>query len=233
MKIRILASLFLLACALTGPHAIAETIAVIGTGNVGGALGPAFAAQGHTIVYGSREPGREDVMELVRRTGNGASARQPTQAVIDADIVVLAVPGTAALSIVNGLGDLSGKIILDPTNVISRDAGFPMHGLNGENSNAELIQAAQPDARVVKAFNTLNFMQMVDPESAGGPISIPLAGASAQAKAIIADLVEGMGLHAADVGPLAYSRVLEQMLAMWAYSVRSDNAYNFYLQPMP
>ena len=49
--------------------AAAETIAVIGTGNVGGALGPEFAALGHTIVYGSREPERDDVVALVERTG--------------------------------------------------------------------------------------------------------------------------------------------------------------------
>ncbi len=233
MKIRMLSSLCLLAGAMISGQALAETIAVIGTGNVGGALGPEFAAQGHTIIYGSREPGRADVMELVRRTGNGASAEQPAQAVVDADIVVLAVPGTAAVGIARGLGDLSGKIILDPTNIISRADGYPVHGLDGHDSNAVLIQEAQPGASVVKAFNTLNFMQMVDPESAGGPISIPLAGDDAQAKAVIAELVEGMGLHAADVGPLAYAHVLEEMLAMWAWSIRSDNAYNYYFQPMP
>lgn len=233
MRIKMLSSLCLLASSFVGAQAAAETIAVIGTGNVGGALGPEFAAQGHTIVYGSREPARADVVELVRRTGNGASAAQPTAAVVNADIVVLAVPGTAAVNIVRGLGDLSDKIILDPTNVISRDRGFPMHGIEGDGSNAELIQAAQPDAFVVKAFNTLNFRQMVDPESAGGPITIPLAGDNTQAKAAIAELVEGMGLHAQDVGPLAYAEVLEGMLAMWAWSIGSDHAYNYYLQPMP
>ncbi|MGD2167478.1 MAG: hypothetical protein PVF63_05175, partial [Gammaproteobacteria bacterium] len=84
-----------------------------------------------------------------------------------------------------------------------------------------------------KAFNTLNYRQMVDPETAGGPISIPLAGNDAAAKAVIAELADGMGLHAVDVGPLAYARVLEEMLVMWAYSIGSDNAYNYYLQPMP
>jgi hypothetical protein len=214
-------------------QAAAETIAIIGTGNVGGALGPEFAAQGHTIVYGSREPRRADVLELVRRTGNGASAAMPAAAVRNADIVVLAVPGTAAVEIARGLGDLSGKILLDPTNVVSRAGDYPMYGIEGNGSNAQMIQGVHPDARVVKAFNTLNYRQMVDPETAGGPISIPLAGNDAAAKAVIAELADGMGLHAVDVGPLAYARVLEEMLVMWAYSIGSDNAYNYYLQPMP
>jgi len=212
--------------------ASAETIAVIGTGNVGGALGPEFAALGHTIVYGSREPSREDVAALVRRTGHGATARQPADAVAGADIVVLAVPGAAAESVVRTLGNLSGKIILDPTNRVARGGDHMMHDVPGKGSNAALIQAAAPGARVVKAFNTLNFRQMVDPETAGGPITIPLAGDDAEAKAVIAGLVEGMGLHPHDIGPLDYAHVLEEMLVIWAASLQTA-PFNYYFQPMP
>lgn len=74
----------------------ADTIAIIGTGNVGGALGPEFAAQGHTIVYGSRDPQSSNVAELVIQTGNGASATTQAEAAAQADIVVLAVPGMLA-----------------------------------------------------------------------------------------------------------------------------------------
>lgn len=233
MRNKALSLICVLLSSLLSMPADAETIAVIGTGNVGGALGPEFAAQGHTIIYGSREPQRTDVAELVRRTGNDASAAQPAVAVRNADIVVLAVPGTAAVDIARSLGNLSGKIVLDPTNVVSRAGDYPMYGVEGNSSNAQMIQDVHPGARVVKAFNTLNYRQMVDPETAGGPISIPLAGNDDQAKAVIAELVEGMGLNAVDVGPLAYARVLEEMLVMWAYSIGSDNAYNYHLQPMP
>ena len=213
--------------------AAAETIAVIGTGNVGGALGPEFAALGHTIVYGSREPGRDDVVALVERTGNGASATTPNEAVAGADMVVLAVPGAAAEEIALSLGDLSGKIILDPTNRVGRGGDYPMHDVEGKGSNAALIQAAAPDAHVVKAFNTLNYRQMVDPETSGGLLTIPLAGDDAEAKAFVATLVEGMGLHAMDVGPLAYAHVLEGMLIIWANARGMGTPYNYYLRPQP
>ena len=229
--LRRFAALMLLA--LLGSQASAETIAMIGTGNVGAALGPEFAALGHTIVYGSREPARDDVVALVERTGNGARATTSREAVARADIVVLAVPGAAAEGIARGLGDLSGKIILDPTNRVGRGGDYLTHDVPGKGSNAGLIQAAQPGARVVKAFNTLNWQQMVDPESAGGPITIPLAGDDAAAKAVIAELVEGMGLHALDVGPLAYAHILEEMLVMWGNARGQGNAYNYYLRPMP
>jgi hypothetical protein len=211
--------------------ASAATIAVIGTGNVGGGLGPEFAAQGHTIVYGHREPNREDVRALVARTP-GASVAQPAEAVAGADMVVLAVPGTSAVEIAESLGDLSGKIIIDPTNVVSRDGGRMSHGVPGKGSNAAMIQEAAPDAFVVKAFNTLNWQQMVNPETAGGPITIMLAGDNAEAKAAVAELVVGMGLEAVDVGGLEYAHVLEEMLVMWANSLGSQ-PFNYYLRPMP
>jgi hypothetical protein len=195
----------------------ADTIAVIGTGDVAGALGPEFAAQGHTIVYGSREPSREEVRALVERTGNTASATTPAESVAGADIVVMAVPGTAVEAVTNGLGDLSGKIIIDPTNAIDR-SGDGYLELVYDTSTAEIIQGAAPRAHVVKAFNTLNWRTMVDPDSAGGPVSIPLVGDNAEAKARVAELVEGMGLEAIDIGPLRYARHVEGMLLVWIHN---------------
>src|SRR5512134_705415 len=129
--------------------ALAAKIAVIGTGNVGSALGPEFAALGHTIVYGSRTPTEKDVQDLVAKTGRGATATTQAEAVKGADIVVLAVPGNLAVDITKSLGDLSGKIILDPTNRVNRNSpdGYANHDVPG-GSNAELIQAAAPGAKV-------------------------------------------------------------------------------------
>jgi NADPH-dependent F420 reductase len=196
-----------------GAPAVADTIAVIGTGDVGGALGPAFAAQGHTIIYGSRDPDRGKVKDLVERTGELASATTPAAAASQADIVVLAVPGLMVEEITESLGDLSGKIIIDPTNPLERRMNRLEHAV--ETSNAEIIQAAAPDAYVVKAFNTLNWKTMVDPDSAGGPVSIPLVGDNGRAKKKVAELVSGMGLEPIDVGPLRDARWVEGMLILW------------------
>lgn len=233
MKGKVFTLICVLSAILLSVHASAATIAVIGTGDVASALGPEFAAQGHTIIYGSREPQRADVVELVQRTGSDASAAQPARAVENAEIVVLAVPGLAAVEIARGLGNLAGKIILDPTNVIDAAGEALRHGVSGKSSNAEMIQAVQPRANVIKAFNTVNWRVMVNPEIAGGPVTIPLAGDDNRAKAIVAELVEGMGLHAVDVGPLEYAHTLEEMLMMWINAIGTDNAYNFYLRPTP
>jgi predicted dinucleotide-binding enzyme len=223
-----------LALVAVGTTASAAKIAVIGSGNVATALGPGFAAQGHTIVYGSRNPSEQKVKDLVAKTGHGATAASQADAVKGADIIVLAVPGTAAEQVVKSLGDLSGKIILDPTNRVDRGTsdGYANYGL-ATGSNAELIQAAQPKAKVVKAFNTLNVKQMVDPASSGGPLSIPIVGDDPAARATVAALVKGMKLEPVDLGPLRYARVLEEMLVIWANARGHGAAYNYYLRPEP
>ena len=216
-----------LAVIMTASPAIAETIAVIGTGDVARALGPEFAAQGHTIVYGSRTPDSDKAREIVAETANDASATTPAEAVVGADIVVLAVPGMLVGEITEGLGDLSGKIIIDPTNPLQRDGLKLTHGV--ETSNAEIIQAIAPDADVVKAFNTLNWKTMIDPESSGGPVSIPLAGNSRSAKGTVAGLVSGMGLEPIDVGGVENSHWVEGMLILWInnrYGARDSFEYH-------
>ena len=219
--------------ALFGSAAAADTIAIIGTGDVAHALGIEFAAQGHTIVYGSRTPERDSVQELVAATGHGATATTQTDAVNGADIVVLAVPGLLVEKITLGLGDLSGKIIIDPTNPLERGPQGLRHTI--DTSNGEIIQAAAPGAEVVKAFNSLNWKTMMDPDESGGPVSIPLAGNSDRAKQKVAELVAGMGLDPIDLGGIENARWIEGMLILWINNrYGSDrDAFDFYLRRAP
>ena len=221
-------SLFLMLLLGSAP-ALAETIAIIGTGDVAGALGPEFAAQGHTIVYGSRDPESRKARKLVEETGADASVTSQQDAVKGADMVVLAVPGLLVGEITRGLGDLSGKVIIDPTNPLERKLTRFRHA--AETSNARIIQDIAPDAYVVKAFNTLNWKTMIDPESSGGPVSIPLAGDSSSAKKAVAKLVEGMGLEPIDVGGVDDALWVEGMLILWInnrYGTR--DSFEFHLR---
>ncbi len=209
---------------------LADTIAIIGTGEVASALGPEFAQQGHTVVYGSRDPDRPSVRALVEATGENASATAPAESVKGADIVVLAVPGLLVGDITASLGDLTGKIIIDPTNPLEQKDGRLVHGV--DTSNSEIIQAAAPGAAVVKAFNTLNWRTMVEPSSSGGPVSIPLVGDSEVAKQKVATLVSGMGLEPIDLGGLENARWVEGMLILWINNrTSSRQSFDYYLRP--
>ena len=129
----------------------------------------------------------------------------------DADIVVLAVPGLLVEEITRGLGDLSGKIIIDPTNALvgDWDTGLEM---GVATSNGQIIQDAAPEAYVVKAFSTLNWRQMVEP---GGDISILLAGDSDDAKAKVAEIVSAMDLQPIDLGGIDSARYIEAATILW------------------
>jgi 8-hydroxy-5-deazaflavin:NADPH oxidoreductase len=206
--------------------ATAETVALIGTGNVGAALGQRFAEHGHQIVYGSRDPAASDVRALVAATGRGAAAVSPAEAAARSDIVVLAVPWSAAEDVVRSLGDVSGKILVDPTNprVMASD-GFADYPI--EDSIAERIARLAPDAHVVKAFNTLGAETMLDPTVANGPVTIPIVGDDRAAKARIAALAREIGLEAVDVGPLRHARIVEGLHYLRANAL--DGRINYHL----
>ncbi len=207
----------------------AETIAVIGTGNVGSALGQRFTEIGHTVIYGSRSPMREDVQSLVLLSGPNASAATPLEAAQQANIIVLAVPWDVVEEVVGGLGDLTGRLIIDPTNprVIADDGlrDFAFH-----DSNAERIKALAPEAFVVKAFGSLGDYTMLEPELAGGPVSVPLAGDDANAKSTVAELISNMGLYPVDIGPLRYAHIIEALHYLrYNAGVFNGARINFYL----
>jgi NADPH-dependent F420 reductase len=188
--------------------AAAETIAVIGTGNVGAALGQRLATAGHEVVYGSREPGRDSIRSLVAATGHAARAMTQREAAQAADIVILAVPWEIVEPLTRELGDLSGRIIIDPTNPrVIADDGLRDYAFEG--SNAERIQALAPGAHVVKALSSLGYLTMLDPASARSPVSVPIAGDDADAKRVVAGLVADIGFEPLDVGPLRYAHVIE------------------------
>ena len=101
------------------------------------------------------------------KTGAGASARTPAEAAANADIVVIAVPWDAVEAVVRSLGNLSGKIVLDPTNPrIVGDDGLRDWAV--DSSNAEIIQALAPGARVVKALGHVAKSSSAVPNAGGG-----------------------------------------------------------------
>ena len=126
------------------PHAAADpaTIAVIGTGRVGSALGPQFARLGHPVIYGSRDPGRAEVEALVAKTGAGATAATPAEAVRQAAIVVIATPWSATEQTVRSL-ELAGKLVVDVTNPFRAGTDGLMEVVVS-SSGGELVQSWAP-----------------------------------------------------------------------------------------
>jgi 8-hydroxy-5-deazaflavin:NADPH oxidoreductase len=221
----------ILVLGLTGPlTAFADTIAVIGTGDVGSTLGTRFASIGHQIIYGSRTPERDDVQTLVAATGNGASATTPAQAARQAEIIVLALPWVVAEEVTISLGDLSGKIIIDPINprLVDEDGwrDYPTY-----ISNAERIQILAPNAKVVKAFSTFSLDTMIDPTIEDFPVTIPLVGNDSEAKAVVAELCEALGFETMDLGPVRYAHIVEGLYLLRTNARLNDNYFEWHFAP--
>ena len=214
----ILVSLFFLSSPL-----FADTIAIIGTGNVGMALGTEFARQGHTIVYGSRSPLGLKALDLAKKTDGNSSTAVPADAAAGAQIIVLAVPGMVVEEVVQQLGDLSGKLIIDATNPLVMDE--PMHFTFGvKSSNGEIVQAAAPEAMVVKAFNTITWQSMIDPGDSDGPLYVPIVGNDRSAKEKVAKMVAKMGLESIDLGPIGVAHWTEYSVVVALNNELSERA---------
>lgn len=187
-----------------------EKIAVMGTGNVGSALGKRWAALGHTVMYGSRTPDGEKVKALVAETGHGATAVSPADAAAECDLILIAVPTRVAVDLVKSLGNLAGKVLIDATNLLMMRDGKFNEPLDG-TCIALQIQEAAPQANVVKAFNTTQARVMFDTKITGGPVSLPIAGASRESKARVAVLAEQLGFQVADIGGADWLRMIEHL----------------------
>jgi predicted dinucleotide-binding enzyme len=202
---------------------------------VGSALGPRFAEIGYTVVYGSRTPKSDRVQRLVTRTGDDASAASQFEAAQQADFIMLAVPWDATEQVIKNLGDLDGKIIMDATNAIDM-ADDGMLELSVDSSAGELIQSWAPGAYVVKTFNNVNDTIMADPTTIDGPVTVPLAGNNAEAKARVREIVTAMGFPTVDAGPIRIARVLEGMVVLKLvpmFEGRHADRWEYYFRPHP
>ena len=121
-------------------------IAIVGAGNVGKALGAAWKAR-HNVAYALRE-GSDKARQLSK---DGDSVSKMADTAKAADVIVLAIPFTEAATVIEALGSLQGKILIDATNPVSPD--FEME-LGFDNSAGETVALLAQGARVVKAFNT-------------------------------------------------------------------------------
>jgi predicted dinucleotide-binding enzyme len=178
-------------------------IAIIGAGNVGKALASTLTRAGHdvTISASSADHAQAAATETgaTAASSNGAAART-------AQLVVLAVPATAVDGIATELGSqLDGKVVVDVANRPTPNATGPA------TSIAEELQAKLPNAKVVKAFNTLFASRQAQPSVAGIAADAFVAADDETAKQTVLEVVESAGFRPVDAGSLASARTLEGM----------------------
>lgn len=188
-------------------------IAIIGAGNVGSALGRAWAKAGHSIVFGARDVNKPELKALCAETG--ATAASPADAARQGDVVALALPWQGAEGAVKALGNLAGKTVIDTMNPLAMVDGAMGLERGFTTSGAETVAAWLPGAKVVKTFNQVGANMMTEGHRFAQPPVMFLAGDDEAAKATVAKLVSDIGFEPLDSGALRQSRLLEPLAMVW------------------
>jgi predicted dinucleotide-binding enzyme len=176
-------------------------ITVIGKGNIGGTLGSKWHAAGHEVVYGTRGGSGEGP--------GGAPVRSIGDALKDADVVVLAVPGQAVPGVVNEHGAaLAGKVVIDAVNRMAAP----------QPDSRELIAAAAPSARYVRAFSTLGWENFAEPL----PGANLFFAADPEARAVAEELISAVGLEPAFLGDATATATVDALLPLWFALVKQN-----------
>jgi hypothetical protein len=176
-------------------------IGILGSGNIGATAARLFVAAGHDVAV-SNSRGPESLRELIRELGPQAHAMTVRDAARFGDMILLAVPWRAPEALPEP-ELMRGKIVIDAMNPYRPDGGF--YDLGGSTSSEEVLKR-MPGARLVKAFNTIYYVHLATRGRNDLPLderhTIYLAGDDAEAKKLVARLIEEIGFASVDTGSL-------------------------------
>lgn len=196
-------------------------IGVLGTGAVGRTLATKLLELGHGVTMGSRSADGEALLEWVEGAGEGGAGGTFAEAAAAGELIFNCTAGTASVAALEaaGAGNLAGKTVVDVANPLDFSSGFPPTlSVCNDDSLAERIQAAFPEARVVKTLNTVNCEVMVDPGRVRGDHVVFVCGNDEAAKAQVSGLLEAIGWpreSIVDLGDIGAARATEMYLPLW------------------
>ncbi len=181
-------------------------ISVLGGGNIGGALGGKWAAAGHQVFFGLRQPRGDKAQALLDRVAHGAQARFIPEAVAGAEVVLFALPARAMTQALAQLGDaLAGKTLIDATNNVGHS---PMHQL-------EPLRQAAPGSPLFRAFSNLGWENFADPAIGGVQVDLFYCGEGDQAQPAVAQLIADIGLRPVYLGGLEQADLIDALTRLW------------------
>jgi predicted dinucleotide-binding enzyme len=193
-------------------------VGILGSGDVGRALGNGFIKHGYEVMVGTRSP--EKLSAWKEKAGKSGRIGGFAETAAFGDIIVLAVKGTTAKDTLKTAGaeNLKGKTIIDATNPIAEappDHGVLKYFTTFENSLMEQLQAAFPEAHFVKAFNSVGNAFMVNPDFGGIKPTMFICGNNANAKKEVGKILDLFGFEVEDMGGVQAARAIEPLCILW------------------
>lgn len=198
-------------------------VGILGSGDVGKSLARGFALLGHDVKIGSRTP---EKLKPFAATTERVTAGTFAETAKFGDVIALATLGVATQEAIElaGRENFAGKVVIDATNPLDFSTGKPQLSIGHTNSLGEEVQRWIPDARVVKAFNTVGNALFVNPKFTNGPPDMFICGNDDDAKKIVSQICEHFGWGVVDIGGIEGSRHLEPMCMVWVlHGIRSGS----------
>ena len=190
-------------------------IAILGAGNVGGALARAYASLGHNIFFGVQDPNAEKNQKLLKSTGQGAKVGTVAEAVNFGKIIVLSLPWGVTQTVLKSIESFKGKLIIDCTLPIAAD--FSGLTVGHTKSGAEQVESWAKGAKVCKAFGQTGFETMADPKRFEGTPVMFVCGSNPASRSTTVELVNELGFDGIDIGELSVARLLEPYGFLWVH----------------
>ena len=205
-------------------------IGVLGTGEVGQAIGGKLVSLGHDVMMGARSADNEKVLAFAERTGGRAGTFR--DAATHGEMIVQCARGNMAVEVLRQAGaeNLEGKVVIDVSLPLDFSAGFPPSlFVQNTDSLGEIIQREFPGAKVMKTLNTMNHAIMVDPRKLPGTTTVFVSGNDKPAKGRVMDLLRAFGWTSIiDLGDITTARGTEMLLPLWVrlYSALGTADFN-------
>lgn len=193
-------------------------VGIIGSGEVGQTLAKAFKSEGYGVMLGTRGTAKAEVVKFNTETGIAVGTFEETAKF--GGILVLCTKGTAAEGALElaGIENLDGKVIIDTTNPIA--AVPPTNGVlhyttSLDSSLMEQLQQFAPNAKFVKAFNSVGNTLMYKPQLPGGTPSMFICGNDDAAKLTVTEILTSFGWETEDMGKAEAARAIEPLCILW------------------
>ena len=194
-------------------------IGIVGSGPVGRVLATAFLKENNEVMLGTRDVSKDEVVKWGEENPKGKAGLFSETASFG-DVLVLAVAGAVAEEALqqSGAENLKGKVVIDATNPIAHEG--PTNGVlkfftSLDESLMERLQKAFPDARFVKAFNSVGNTQMYKPQYKEGRPTMFICGNDSGAKHTVTDVLNSFGWETADMGTVEAARAIEPLCILW------------------
>jgi 8-hydroxy-5-deazaflavin:NADPH oxidoreductase len=202
-------------------------IGILGSGDVGQALGKGFAALGNKVMIGSRTPESDKLQKWIKETGDNSSTATFKEAADFGEILVLATSwsGTQNAIKLAEENNFTDKVLIDATNpLVIKQGSLPDLALGHIDSGGEQVQRWLPKAKVVKCFNIVGNASMVNPKFEEGTPDMFICGNDAKAKETVKQICKNFGWPVIDIGGIDGSRLLEPLCILWVkYGAITNN----------